>query len=156
MKKTLLLTALLAVFQLVNAQPPKGDAKAGSNYGKAVSETGSIEVDMLSNLLTNKSEATAKVYAVVTDVCQKEGCWIKVQTAQGKMMVKMKDHSFLVPTALQGKTIVIDGTAKIKETSVEELRHYAEDAGKSKQEIADIKEPKKEVVFTAEGILVKN
>ena len=34
------------------------------------------------------------------------------------------------------------------------LKHYAEDAGKSKEEIATIKEPKKEIVLQAKGILV--
>lgn len=60
------------------------------------------------------------------------------------MLIKMKDHAFLVPLSMNGKTIVAEGTATLKETSVEMLRHYAEDAGKSKEEIAAIKEPKKE------------
>jgi cyanophycinase-like exopeptidase len=59
-----------------------------------------------------------------------------------------------VPLALNGKNIVIQGTAEEKITSVEMLRHYAEDAGKSKEEIAAIKEPKKEIVVQAKGILV--
>jgi hypothetical protein len=66
----------------------------------------------------------------------------------------MKDHSFFVPVSMNGKTIVADGTATLKETSVEMLRHYAEDGGKSKEEIAAIKEPKKEIVLQAKGILV--
>ena len=83
-----------------------------------------------------------------------EGCWIKMQTVNGPMMIKMKDHAFMVPLSLNGKTIVVDGTATYKETSVDMLRHYAEDAGKSKDEIAAIKEPKKEFTMQAKGILV--
>ena len=60
----------------------------------------------------------------------------------------------MVPLAINGKTIVAHGTASIQETSVETLRHYAEDAGKSKEEIAAIKEPKKEIIMNATGILV--
>jgi hypothetical protein len=70
------------------------------------------------------------------------------------MMIKMKDHAFLVPLSMNGKTIVVDGIATLKETSVEMQRHYAEDAGKSKEEIAAIKEPKKEITMQAKGILV--
>jgi hypothetical protein len=66
----------------------------------------------------------------------------------------MKDHSFTVPLALNGKTIVADGIAEIKVTTVEMQKHYAEDAGKSKEEIDAIKEPKKEIVMQAKGILV--
>ena len=77
-----------------------------------------------------------------------------METADGAMMIKMKDHAFLVPLSMNGKTIVVDGIATLKETSVEMLKHYAEDAGKSKEEIAAIKEPKKEITMQAKGILV--
>lgn len=70
------------------------------------------------------------------------------------MMVKMKGHSFFVPLALNGKEVVIDGMAEEKETSVEQLKHYAEDANKTKEEIAAIKEPKKEIIVEAKGVLV--
>ncbi|MGI8635710.1 MAG: DUF4920 domain-containing protein [Segetibacter sp.] len=46
------------------------------------------------------------------------------------------------------------GSAEEKITSVEQLKHYAEDAGKSKAEIAAIKEPKKEIIVDAKGLLV--
>ena len=50
--------------------------------------------------------------------------------------------------------VVLDGEAQLKETSVKQLQHYAKDAGKSKEEIAKITEPKKEVIFVAKGVLV--
>jgi hypothetical protein len=40
-------------------------------------------------------------------------------------------------------------------TTVAQLRHYAEDAGKSKEEIAKITEPKIELTFMADGVIVK-
>jgi hypothetical protein len=43
----------------------------------------------------------------------------------------------------------------VSETSVEELRHYAEDAGKSQEEIEAITEPKKTYSFVADGVLLK-
>jgi hypothetical protein len=55
---------------------------------------------------------------------------------------------------MNGKTIVVDGTATLKETSVEMLKHYAADANKTKAEIDAIKEPKKEITMQAKGILV--
>jgi hypothetical protein len=66
----------------------------------------------------------------------------------------MKDHAFLVPLIMNGKTIVAQGLATFKETSVDMLKHYAEDAGKTKEEIAKITEPKKEISMLANGILV--
>jgi hypothetical protein len=66
----------------------------------------------------------------------------------------MKDYGFFLPLAAKGKTVVIDGEVKIKTTSVAELKHYAEDAKKSKEEIDAIKEPQKEVKVMAKGIVV--
>ncbi len=70
------------------------------------------------------------------------------------MTVRMKDHSFFVPLELSGKTVVIDGIAEEKLTSVDELRDVAQDGGKSKTEIAKITQPKKEIVVQAKGVLV--
>ena len=55
---------------------------------------------------------------------------------------------------MNGTTIVIDGVADEKLTTVAQLRHFAEDAGKSKAEIAKITEPKREILVQAKGILV--
>jgi hypothetical protein len=77
-----------------------------------------------------------------------------MKNGNSNIMVRMKDHKWFVPTALHGKTIVLQGFAEIKETSVAQLKHYAEDAGKTQAEIDAIKEPKKEVLVNATGILV--
>jgi hypothetical protein len=50
--------------------------------------------------------------------------------------------------------VIFQGTPEVKTTSVADLQHYAEDAGKSKEEIAKIKTPKTELTFVAEGVLV--
>ena len=70
------------------------------------------------------------------------------------MMVKFKDYGFFMPLDIVGKEVVLDGEASVKEVSVKQLKHYAEDAGKTKEEIAKIKEPKKELQFVAKGVLV--
>ena len=69
-------------------------------------------------------------------------------------MVKMKDYGFFLPLAAKGKTVVIEGEFKMKTTSVAELKHYAEDAKKTQEEIDAIKEPQKEVKVLAKGIVV--
>ncbi|MDB5246134.1 MAG: hypothetical protein JWQ40_528 [Segetibacter sp.] len=157
MKKVFALLVAISAYVVSIAQPPKVPAEPGSTFGQKITADKAISVEQLQNLL-GKGEANSKVdvkiKGVVTDVCTMEGCWIKVQSPGGKMMVKMKDHKFTVPLALIGKTVVIDGAAEEKITSVEQLRHYAEDAGKSKEEIAAIKDPKKEIVIDAKGVLV--
>jgi pectate lyase len=157
MKKFSFLLALLFVSVFSMAQPPKVAADKGTSFGEKTTAANAITVQQLNNLMFGKPavrQLKVKVQGTVTEVCQKEGCWIKILSSDGQMMVKMKDHNFAVPVVLNGKTVVIDGVAEIKETTVEELRHFAEDAGKSKAEIDAIKAPKKEVILQARGILV--
>jgi hypothetical protein len=148
------LIPILAFVFTVAAQPPEGPANKGMTFGIATSEKDAVNASELSSLLNVNQAKEIKVRGKVTEVCKAEGCWLRMETAGGTMMIRMKDHKFFVPVSMQGKTIVADGTATLKETSVDMLRHYAEDAGKSKEEIAAIKEPKKEIVLQAKGILV--
>lgn len=154
MKKVFALFIGLAIGLFAMAQPPKGPANAGMTFGQTTTADGAINVNELASKITSDKETAVKIKGKVTDVCTMEGCWIKVQTADGKMMIKMKDHAFKVPVDLNGKEVVVNGTASMKVTSVKELQHYAEDAGKSKEEIAKITEPKKEIILTAKGVLV--
>lgn len=154
MKKIfVLLPTLLLAFTLM-AQPPEGPADSGMTFGEKTTADGAITANVLAAKLTGNKPAEVKVTGKVTEVCKMEGCWLRMETANGSMLIKMKDHAFLVPLSMNGKTIVADGIATLKETSVEMLRHYAEDAGKSKKEIEAIKEPKKEITMEAKGILV--
>ena len=155
MKKiSLLIPVLMLAFSLM-AQPPEGPANKGMTFGVATTEKNAVSANELSSLLDPKAPKEVKVKGKVVEVCKAEGCWLRMETAGGgTMMIRMKEHKFFVPVSMQGKTIVADGTATLKETSVDMLKHYAEDAGKSKEEIAAIKEPKKEIVLQAIGILV--
>ena len=154
MKKLFLLIPILLVSFVLMAQPPIGPANKGMTFGAKTTVNGAVTPDELTTVLAAKSEAEVKVRGKVAEVCKAEGCWLKMQTAKGTMMIKMKDHSFMVPLAMNGKTIVAQGIATFKETSVEMLKHYAEDAGKTKEEIAAITEPRKEIIMQATGILV--
>lgn len=152
-KLSVFIPALLLGLGLM-AQPPEGPADKGMTFGEKISAEGAVSANELSVKLKGAEPAEVKVMGKVVEVCKAEGCWLRMETANGPMLIKMKDHAFLVPLTMNGKTIVAEGTATLKETSVEMLRHYAEDAGKSKEEIAAIKEPKKEISMQAKGILV--
>ena len=154
MKKIFLLIPVLICSFSLMAQPPKGLANKGMTFGVKTTTDSAIDVNELAALLLAKPTTVAKVRGKVVEVCKAEGCWIKMETTNGPMMIKMKDHSFLVPLDMNGKNIVVQGTATFKETTVEMLKHYAEDAGKSKEEIAAIKEGRKETTMQATGILV--
>ncbi len=65
-----------------------------------------------------------------------------------------KDYALFMPKDLAGNGIVLEGKAFTSVTPVAELQHYAEDAGKSKEEIAKITEPKREVRIEAWSVTV--
>jgi len=136
-----------------NAQQPTL-AEKGVTYGTGSSQIGAIPVNELEkNMKQNKFEG--KVIGKVVEVCLVKGCWMKIEKSNGdKLMVKFKDYGFFMPENIVGKDVVLDGEATMKEVSVKQQKHYAEDAGKSKEEIEKIKETKKELQFVAKGVLV--
>ncbi len=157
MKKLLIAFSLFLAVNTLNAQPPQVPADAGATFGKATTAENAVSMEQYVKLLESRGDGKpleGKIIGIVKEVCQKEGCWIKVESPNGNLMVKMKDHKFAVPVILNGKKVVIDGVGTLTTTSVKQLKHYAEDAGKSKEEIAKITEPKKEIVIQAAGILV--
>ncbi|HEV7782526.1 MAG TPA: DUF4920 domain-containing protein [Chitinophagaceae bacterium] len=155
--KRLFLTLAIAGFAfMAQAQPPAGDAKPGDFYGDKVNPDGALNInDVVAKLNGGSEFGDVKITAKITEVCPKKGCWVKLALSDGSTAtVKMKDYGFFLPVAAVGKTVVIDGEVKMKTTSVAELKHYAEDAKKSKEEIDAIKEPQKEVRVMAKGIVV--
>lgn len=94
--------------------------------------------------------------AEVTSVCKNKGCWMKVALPGGEeVMVKFKDYAFFVPKDIETSTVFINGLAYVEKMPVEEQKHYAEDAGMSPEEMAAIKEPKKTLMFVADGVVIK-
>ena len=70
------------------------------------------------------------------------------------MFVKFKNYAFFMPKDLAGKKVVMVGNAFKEITTVEELRHFAQDEGKSKEDIAKITKPKEDIKFMANGVLI--
>jgi len=130
-------------------------AKPGVVYG-IVTEKGITPISV--NDLEQKigdAKYEGQIKGKVVEVCKAMGCWAKIERADGStVMIKVKDHEFAMPLDIVGKTILAEGTAELKQTSVSMLKHYAEDAGKSKEEIEKIKEPKKEVLINLKGVKV--
>jgi hypothetical protein len=155
--KRILLSAFVVLFAMtMNAQPPAGDAKQGDTYGEKITVEGAIPLnDAVAKLNENTEAINTKVKAKIVEVCPKKGCWLKLQLNDKETaMVKMKDYGFFLPLAAKGKTVVIDGEVKKKTVSVAELKHYAEDAKKPKEEIDAITKPETEVRVMAKGIVI--
>ncbi len=129
-------------------------------YGKTFNTEEAIEVTELASKLKSKNKVeNIAVTGTITEVCQKAGCWVKLENeGQDDVFVKFKEedgnHEMVVPKDIAGKTITVYGVASKKTTSVKDQKHYAEDAGASKEEIAKITKPKEELRIDAVGAVV--
>ncbi|SEL79909.1 protein of unknown function [Aquimarina amphilecti] len=129
------------------------------NFGEEISSEAVLYKEAIAEKYKDLNEGDTIDIAfssTVNDVCKAKGCWMKVALNDDQeTMVKFKDYGFFVPKDIENDTIIVQGRAYVSETSVEELRHLASDAGKSETEIAAITAPKKTYSFMAEGVLVK-
>jgi hypothetical protein len=134
-----------------------GEAKSvPGNYGDVVKEAGVVTPAILLQKVETSGTFTGKVSGQIKEVCTSKGCWFVMELPNGSSMrVTFKDYGFFIPTNSQGFPITIDGIAILTETDVKTLRHYAEDQGKSKEEVEAITAPKKEITFEASGALIK-
>ncbi|MCK5369007.1 MAG: DUF4920 domain-containing protein, partial [Cyclobacteriaceae bacterium] len=106
--------------------------------------------------MDNVESLDIKVKGTITEVCQAKGCWMTLDLGDDELLrVKFKDYGFFVPKDVTGKTAIVQGVAKKEIIGVDELRHLAEDAGKSEKKINAIDKPKEELVFVAEGVIIQ-
>ncbi len=133
------------------------DAAKIHSFGEQITAEGAIAYSDLLAKMTGEENVDAKVKGTVTSVCQVKGCWITItpeKEGDPELFVKFKDYGFFMPMDIAGREVIMDGYAFVETTSVEELRHYAEDEGKSKEEIEEITEPEKQYKFMASGVLL--
>lgn len=126
-------------------------------FGDKITPDDALSFEDVMAQLENKDSIAVKMTGTVNAVCQAKGCWMNVSSekmADKEMFVKFKDYGFFVPKDCSGKTAIMEGYAFREVTSVDELRHYAEDEGKSAEEIAAITEPVEELKFMASGVLL--
>jgi len=125
-------------------------------FGDSLTQEGAIAADQFATQMAGKDSMKVKLEGKIEEVCQKKGCWMTMNIGNDKkMQVKFKDYAFFVPKDASGKTVVIEGMAYTDTVQVAELKHYAEDGGKTKEEIEKITEPEIAISFEANGVIIK-
>lgn len=156
MKKVLTLLICLCFSAIAFAQDDITPAAPGVTYGDKVTADKAIQLADLNTKLAKDSVYKGKITGKVVEVCKKKGCFMALQTSGSPIMVRFTDYAFFMPQNIIGKTVVVEGTATVKTIAVERLQHFAMDAGKSKEDVAKITQPKKDIQITADGVLVLN
>jgi hypothetical protein len=130
-------------------------AQKSDSFGDKIKAKGAIEGTEFLKQIEGKDSLDVKIVAPIQSVCQKKGCWMNIDLGNNRsMMVRFKDYAFFVPKDASGRKTVVEGRAFREVLSVETLRHYAEDAGKSKEEIEAIVAPETRLSFEANGVLI--
>ena len=122
-----------------------------------MTEEGKITTKELLQTLSTEDSAFVKVEAVINSICQKKGCWMYVDLGEeNEMLVRFKDYGFFVPkSGIEGKQILMSGEIFRDTISVDRLRHYAEDAKRSEEEIAQIVSPEFKINMIANGVAIR-
>jgi len=129
----------------------------GKSYGPVeVNPEEAVSVDKVLEVNKKMLEPTEFTFeGELVEICSKAGCWVNIDAGNGEtFMVRFKDHFTIPPGTKPGTRAYLHGVAYNDTVSVDMLRHFAEDAGKSPEEIEKITEPSFELGFTADGIVL--
>ncbi|GIV41594.1 MAG: hypothetical protein KatS3mg034_0904 [Vicingaceae bacterium] len=125
-------------------------------FGDSISAEGAIDAYRAIEQLKEKDSVYVKIVSIIDEVCQKKGCWMDLKVNDTSYItVRFVDYSFFVPKDAAGREAVVEGWLKADTLSVEELRHYASDAGQSQEEINNIIKPEISYELMAHGVLIK-
>ena len=124
-------------------------------YGELFELSESINYNLEKDIFLNSS-SKVKIEGEILSSCPMKGCWMRISVEKDTVLVRFKDYGFFVPkSGIEGKSTIINGSLSIDTLSIAQLQHYAEDAGKSKKEIALITKPEITISFLADGVLIK-
>jgi Domain of unknown function (DUF4920) len=126
-------------------------------FGQKIKEKNPIVSTQLIQRMGSTDSLYTQVKGPIRGVCQKKGCWMTVDIGNNQTMrVTFKDYGFFVPLESTGNIALMEGFAKRTTTTVAQLRHYAEDAKKSKAEVDAITEDQVAVTFEAVGVILED
>ena len=124
-------------------------------YGELFETSEIINYELERDNFLNSS-SKVKIEGEIISSCPMKGCWMKISVEKDTVLVRFKDYGFFVPkNGIEGKSTIINGKLSVDTLSIAQLQHYAEDAGKSKEEIALISKPEITISFLADGVVIK-
>ena len=130
-----------------------------ANFGNKISDEKAITDQEMSEKFKGLKEGdtlNVKFKSKINSVCKKKGCWMTLNLGDNKeAFVKFKDYAFFVPKNADNEEAIVNGKAYVSIESIDELKHYAKDAGQSQASIDSIVAPKTTYSFMADGVLIK-
>ena len=132
------------------------DKDKNGYFGEQISVENTISGEKLVTLLGEQDSVWVTLESKIVTNCQKSGCWMDLDVGNEDVIkVTFKDYAFFVPLDSEGKTATVEGFAKKELIPVDMLKHYAEDEGKSQEEIDAITEAEFAYTFEAIGVIIE-
>jgi len=160
--KKIIIISFSFLFFCCQSNSKKSDSKKDINlenssfYGTIISEDSVKSLISEKETLKKLGSKSCKLSGQIIETCSMKGCWMSLDIGGDTLFVKFRDYAFFVPKdSVEGKRAIIQGDLFLDTVSVEMLKHYAEDAGKTEKEIAQITEPSYKLGFTADGVIIK-
>ena len=152
-----LIALLFTSCQEVQSNHDEATVKEITYYGHEIDQDGISNYAEMKSATMETGLSKTKLEGTIIQTCPKKGCWMSLATASDTLFVRFRDYGFFVPTdSVSGKVAVIEGDLFLDTITVEMRKHYAEDAGKSEEEIAAITEPEYDINFIADGVIIKD
>jgi hypothetical protein len=117
MRKTLLI-ALLAL----------APAAFATNYGEPMPAGDTVTLAAAAAKPADFAGVPTRYSGRITEVCQKQGCWVVLEQDGQSARVMAKDHGFAVPKDASGQAIAY-GVLEAETITEEHARHLVEDDG---------------------------
>ena len=146
--KYIVLTLLLIPLLLHCQTLSENNSHNISFHGKKITDNNiqSFQENKIDFLKNNKDDI--KIEGKILSTCPMKGCWMRLNVEKDTILVRFKNYGFFVPkNGSVGKSAIINGKISVDTISVAQLKHYAEDAGKSNFEISQINKPKLPYLF---------
>ena len=152
MKKLLLILIFLISFSSFS----QNQNNTEKYYGEEFSVLDIKDYESNKQKFIADTENLVKIEGQILSSCPMKGCWMKIKSDEDTILVRFKDYGFFVPKeGIAGDKTIINGKLSVDTLSIALLRHYAEDAGKSLEEINRITEPEVSMTFLADGVLIR-
>ncbi len=124
-------------------------------YGAKITDKSTLALSQAVSAHERYADQQITVAAKVKQVCQKKGCWMVLESAEGKSVrVLFANYGFFVDKDLKGATIRAQGKLVEKKIPESDARHFLEDEGAPATVIEAVKGEQTVLQFIADGVEV--
>ncbi|EHQ27932.1 DUF4920 domain-containing protein [Mucilaginibacter paludis] len=127
----------------------------GMTFGQQVNSRQNIPAANVEAFMGKKTRISTTLTGKVLKVDHPKGGWFRMDAGNGKIIrVHFKDYNITIPTALKGRTVMIEGVAQ-KEFIADDMQHFAGDTVKGKKQHQVKTNPRQRLTFEATGLMVE-